>query len=365
MNLKRLLKLGRFLRVRKLFKEPGRTHVSLSYAFKAPREVELEFRDGSRIRLEKRTRTQWLWDYFLGSKEAWPVQVNDGVVSFRWKGAEASTMLSADNLKGLQAVLQRATDTELRLQHAGNATIVTHRGREFPINLADRVELSVFIELMLEDCYHIDRLPPSMDTVVDLGANIGFFAVLLGDRATRVVAVEAMKPTAAVARTNISRYGLSGKVEVVNAAMSGRTGETITLWGSSSGEPITTTSLNKELAERGGGDQPFAISTLSLGDLFRQQKVMKCDLLKVDIESAEFDLFEAADGTTLQSIERVLMEVHLIGSEKTVQRYEALKEKFRKAGFHVWCQGTHDGSGVKHVTYMTASRDAREELRAG
>lgn len=92
---------------------------------------------------------------------------------------------------------------------------------------------------------------------------------------------------------------------------------------------------------------------------------MKCDLLKVDIESAEFDLFEAADGTTLQSIERVLMEVHLIGSEKTVQRYEALKEKFRKAGFHVWCQGTHDGSGVKHVTYMTASRNAREELRAG
>lgn len=174
-------------------------------------------------------------------------------------------MLSADNLKGLQAVLQRATDTELRLQHAGNATIVTHRGREFPINLADRVELSVFIELMLEDCYHIDRLPPSMDTVVDLGANIGFFAVLLGDRATRVVAVEAMKPTAAVARTNISRYGLSGKVEVVNAAMSGRTGETITLWGSSSGEPITTTSLNKELAERGGGGSTLCDFDVELG----------------------------------------------------------------------------------------------------
>lgn len=49
------------------------------------------------------------------------------------------------------------------------------------------------------------------------------------------------------------------------------------------------------------------VSTISLSDLIDGQP---CDLLKLDIEGAEYKVFEGADKNTLSNIRSIIMEVH-------------------------------------------------------
>jgi FkbM family methyltransferase len=140
------------------------------------------------------------------------------------------------------------------------------------------------------------------EVVVDLGAHVGasvlFFAMRFPK--ARIVAVEPDPVNFAKLRHNV---GSMRQVTLVNAAVSERSG-TITLysagrldgWKSSSTRPATR------------WQAPIDVPSMRLDDLLAGAGITDVDLLKIDIEGAEYDVLKSFAG--LASVRTIVGEVH-------------------------------------------------------
>ena len=64
---------------------------------------------------------------------------------------------------------------------------------------------------------------------------------------------------------------------------------------------------------------------MTLGEIFEATHVDHCDLLKIDVEGAEYELFEAVSPETWARIERVVMETHEVAGRSQSELVEVLK----------------------------------------
>src|ERR1035441_7517702 len=178
----------------------------------------------------------------------------------------------------------------------------------------------LFREIFLEKCYQPtpDFVPRRGWTVVDLGANLGFFTCQAASAAAdvRVISVEPIYTE--LLRKNIAANRLNGTL-VVPGAVCGTPIENIPLiiWFTPSGQLMTGTgAINAAKVET------INAPGFTLAKIFEMGRVERCDLLKVDIEGAEFELFEKTPDEIWNKIFRVVMEVHKDGgrSEQTLIR---------------------------------------------
>jgi FkbM family methyltransferase len=170
-------------------------------------------------------------------------------------------------------------------------------GRRYPVRLHTRTELDVLEEVGIDDEYgSTDEIPAK--TIVDLGAHVGLATLrLLAKRPdARVVAVEA--DPALIPRLRENLAGLP--VEIVHAAIGAGAGERdfyrsdISSWGNS-------------LEKREWFQDAVRVPAITLEALLDAQGIETVDLLKVDIEGAEWDLFAAGPPPRARSI---VGEVH-------------------------------------------------------
>jgi FkbM family methyltransferase len=165
----------------------------------------------------------------------------------------------------------------------------------------------------------IYRLPRSFDrlTVVDLGANIGLVSLFLASRyeLTHVLAVEPSPGNAAVLRTNLERNGIPG--EVVEAAAGPEDG--VGLFADN--ERVPTLGMM--------GQEGRPVSVISMPTLLeRLPKDATVDVLKLDIEGAEAELFAADDLSWLERVRLIMIELH----PKYVP-VEPVVDRLRERGF--------------------------------
>jgi len=165
-------------------------------------------------------------------------------------------------------------------------------------------------------------------TVLDIGANMGFFAcpAAITAKQGRVVAVEPLGGYVDVLRRNVSRNKLQN-VTVLHAAATATTGEQIpmTVWYTKFGELKTGTPKKKARVET------QVASGLSMVDIFEQGKIEHCDLMKMDIEGAEYALFDSTPDHIWNKIDRVIMETHSATGRDVAELGRTLRAK----GFHV------------------------------
>jgi FkbM family methyltransferase len=173
-------------------------------------------------------------------------------------------------------------------------------GSRYPVRLQTRTELDVLGEIGLDDEYGLtDRIPAT--TIVDLGAHVGLatLRLLAAHPGARVVAVEA--DPALIPRLRENLAGLP--VEIVHAAISREVGERefyrsdISSWGNSLERTLHFQSAVK-------------VPTTTLDALLDSRGIDRVDLLKVDVEGAEWDLF--ADGPPERAV-AIVGEVHARG----------------------------------------------------
>lgn len=143
---------------------------------------------------------------------------------------------------------------------------------------------------------------------IDLGANEGYFAVLaseiVGSRGT-VIAIEPQSRLQHVIHTNL-QVNDCFNVRVVRCVVSDKTGKaqlsltaTVNTGGSSLFRP-TKYSLPTE-----------EVPSFCLSDLSDRLGVEHCDLMKVDIEGAEYDVFISAAEVLRKGIFRhIALEIH-------------------------------------------------------
>jgi FkbM family methyltransferase len=166
------------------------------------------------------------------------------------------------------------------------------------------------------------RLRDYRGVVVDAGAHVGVFSLLASVHASRVLALEAHPGNAAMLKDNVARNGRKNVV-AEHAALGSFDGTASFAEG-----PISSAgSLD---ADGGGG---FEVPSRTLDAVIASTGPV--DLLKLDVEGAEFDVLDAASDDTLSEIGAIVGELHL---DSRADRLGPLVSRLGGLGFAVTVQ---------------------------
>lgn len=202
--------------------------------------------------------------------------------------------------------IRLAVAKELTGQPAPRATFRLRSGPQMTIG--DSSELIAMGEVFVKEEYRLE-LPEPPRTVLDCGANVGFASAYFAARypEATVYAVEA-DPSTFVTLEQLS--GQLANVRAVHRAVTGSDG------------PVTFHSSARSMgssmfARHNEGDTVVEVPGSSLATLLDELGIERVDLLKLDVEGAEFDLLEAAR-PVLDRIGTIVAEIHfdLAGSEE-------------------------------------------------
>jgi FkbM family methyltransferase len=178
--------------------------------------------------------------------------------------------------------------------------------------------------------YDIDgeEFAPGM-TVIDIGANQGWFTLRAASKGVKVVSFEPSKVNFGILLENVEQNQFSHLVKCFNCAVSGNSGTTTFSQGIDSlGRLLSTTGTITETdTNRGGVDKRSVIvSTTTLDEIFETNKIEVCDLLKLDCEGSEYDIISATSLATLRKIRNIALEYHC-------GRLDELKAWLARGGF--------------------------------
>jgi FkbM family methyltransferase len=161
------------------------------------------------------------------------------------------------------------------------------------------------------------------DNVIDVGGNLGLFALWAAPQVPqgRVVTIEPMPRAHCCLAFNIEKNQLAN-VTVLHAAV-GRDGgnmEMVTFPGVealSHAVNIHATNLARVFAKLPFWSERVMVPEMSLGRIMDEQKLLTVNYLKLDCEGAEFEIIRTTEAGHWQRIERIAVEYHESGQERT------------------------------------------------
>ena len=314
MKLAHLCNLHRYQRCRRLFAAPLRSHLEIAAARRRP--LLLPLRQGGTLRVANPRQARNL---------------------FSW-------------------VLERANDRQ-PLEAEDDLLLLRHGAHRLALRPQD-TDYFTFSEIFLRDTYGLNALPSSLGDVVDLGGNIGLFAVHIAQRARRVISVEPVEDNLRIARRNLALAGVADKIALRHYALSHRPQAQLRIYRSSGNHGGH--SVSAEHSAQWGLNGFEDVPAITLADLFDREKIVRCGLLKCDIEGAEFGLVETAPEGILARIDRIAMEVHLTTSQWQPSQLGALQSKLRRSGFSVTHEPLQDERGRPRQAIMLSATKLRE-----
>jgi FkbM family methyltransferase len=201
-------------------------------------------------------------------------------------------------------------------------------GRRFALR-GGHSDFHVFRRIFLSDEYRL-RGSRTWDTVVDLGGNAGCFAFRVAAQARRVFVYEPDPFNLAILERNLA--GLR-HVAVVPQAVAAQPG-TRTLHTAASRDWAGRSTLFADLSTA-RAHSAVEVRVTTLDALFAEHAIERCDLLKIDVEGAEYEILGAASAGTLARIDRLVGEYHDVCPEDPRTRIDAFRAFLEQAGFRV------------------------------
>ncbi len=161
-------------------------------------------------------------------------------------------------------------------------------------------DFPVFESVLVNRCYDIDyNIDPQI--IFDCGANIGLTSIFYANKfpKAKVISIEPettnfellKKNTEQYLNIHVYQYGLWNKAATLKMEDKGY-GE----WGFTAKEVPNGT--------------PGGIQAVSIPDLMQQQQIDSIDILKIDIEGSEKELFESNCQTWLPKVKVIVIELH-------------------------------------------------------
>lgn len=168
--------------------------------------------------------------------------------------------------------------------------------------------LATIIEVWFDQVYKfpVDLLEKANPVVIDIGANIGAFSVFawLKLKEPTIFAYEPEKNNFQLLAENVKLNNLT-EVKIFKQAVYGQKGKRdLFLAGDSSGKNSI------ELKQSYGVSQE--IDCITLEDIFKDNKIVKCDYLKIDCEGSEYELLLNTPKEVFYSITRIVLEYHQV-----------------------------------------------------
>ncbi|MGB5978252.1 MAG: amino acid adenylation domain-containing protein, partial [Cyclobacteriaceae bacterium] len=227
----------------------------------------------------------------------------------------------------------------IKLEGDGTAGETTVLPGGLLVHMKNKFETDfIFNEIFTEKIYHRHgiSIKPG-DTIIDAGANIGLFTIYAGLKSAgaRIYAFEPVPEVHSILQENIDLYNLNatafqfglsdsnGDIDFTyypnNTALSGQYGEAV-----KDHEVVKQAFLNRAGEIQGvfGEDdldiivkervQPLSLKcqVKKLSDVIKDEGISKIDLLKIDVERAEWNLLKGIDEEDWQKIRQLVAEVH-------------------------------------------------------
>lgn len=148
------------------------------------------------------------------------------------------------------------------------------------------------------------------DTVIDIGANFGSFAIVAARKVGPTGKVIAFEPNPGVCQRLIRNVTINrlGNVEVRNEAVGGEDGEIVLLMQRRSSLTTTFTSIDQRVSE---GSRPITVKASAIASVLGSVGGSVA-LLKIDCEGAEYEIFDGLDRESLAPVRQITMELHAV-----------------------------------------------------
>lgn len=187
-------------------------------------------------------------------------------------------------------------------------TLLEMRRREvrFPFFLrTPSSDAATFEQIFIKQEYDFDvKRPPK--TIIDAGANIGLASIYFSNRFpnAKIVAVEPEGGNFEVLRRNVAPYG---NIIPVHGALWHENAQ-INLMDPGLGEwGFMTQGMNG--AEQAYGDVVHVVQAMTVDALMRQHGIEHVDILKIDVEGAEREIFRDPSAW-IGNVDALIIELH-------------------------------------------------------
>lgn len=159
------------------------------------------------------------------------------------------------------------------------------------------------------------------DVVFDVGANMGSFAIYAAKKGARVYAFEPIEENYNRLIDNIKHNKLEDRINAFQYGIFAHSG-TQTLH-------ISDNNKGGHSMLDNGGQTDVTISIKRLADVFAENKITHVDLLKIDIEGAEYEIFEHLTPEEARIIKKIVGEYHMF-PDYSKHNFSELKKKLSK-----------------------------------
>lgn len=143
-------------------------------------------------------------------------------------------------------------------------------------------------------------------TVVDIGAGIGEFAILVAKEhaSSQIYAFEPFPESFVLLEENMS-LNMVNNIRAFQTAVGSKSGQMML---AATGEAVQHTTTHSTVL--GSATSEVRVEGLSLDDLFQVNGIAHCDFLKIDCEGCEFEILFNASQRTLKKIDHICLEYH-------------------------------------------------------
>jgi len=201
---------------------------------------------------------------------------------------------------------------------------------------------SMFYEVWRKKDYDIPGFALARNmTVIDIGANQGFFSLYAASKGAVVYAFEPCIDNFQILQWNISTNGLEDRVRMFNAAVTNKQGKVDFFVGlDGSGEIMSGTASTRNEDRGGKRVQTRSVESVTLDSLLSDLRIGKCNFLKMDCEGAEYEILAGTSQASLQKIARICVECH----ENRMQEAVTI---LKNAGFEIVYEGQGEAAVLK------------------
>lgn len=224
----------------------------------------------------------------------------------------------------------------------GQRVTVTLRTSGLKYRVRTAMDVWVIKETCLDRDYERGAALQADWTIIDIGAGLGDFTAYAAWRSPqgKVLAYEPFPESFALLQQNL-HLNQARNVEARPYAVADAAGTLRLNIGSEHAVQHTTT------AE---GAHTIEVAAMTLDGVFDEHAVTSCDLLKLDVEGAEYGILFNASPETLRKIKRIAMEYH---DHTPAGTHAQLRDFLIRHGFQVDVQPNpvHD-----HLGYLYAAR---------
>ncbi len=196
---------------------------------------------------------------------------------------------------------------------------------------AKTCDRGVMTAICLADEYEINKITlPADSVIIDIGANIGTFTLHASHKAGKIFSFEPVLANFKILKENIRINNLGNKVMCFNLAVSGKR-EKLNIY-------LSLDNPGQHSSYGSGSHEECP--AIMLKDIFDNNIIDQCALLKIDTEGAEYDILYNLPDDYFYRIQLIRLEFHdmeKIGSSDFdgKHNHKALKAFLIKRGYSV------------------------------